>query len=107
MQGIGFLGELDARITSLKSGPHKGAAHGEGRAVDADQFGGVTVGVNEPTIRAIAAIVKSGKFSRIGTLLPLVKAIGPWAWNNYRVQMFEDDDRTGATGPHVHLEVHP
>lgn len=107
-QGIGYLSNLDVRITSLISGPHRGAAHGEGRAVDVDQFGGVDVGVNESTIRGIVAAVRSGRFKRIGTIVPLVKALAPWAAQN-GVQMFYDDKPPygHATGNHVHFEVDP
>ena len=48
--------------------------------------------------------IQSRRFTDIGTLKPLVEQLGPWA-AKYGVTMFEDDEATGATGPHVHMQV--
>ena len=84
------------------TGPHRGNEHAEGRALD---LGG-DVGLNQHTWDFIIKAVQSGRFHRIGTLKALVDKLGPWAAQN-GVEMFEDDEATGATGPHLHLEVGP
>ena len=105
----------DPLVTSVMHGIHEGPTSGPnedphyaGRAVDVGAFGGVDVGDNEATATALAAAIRSHQFSKIGTLADftdnpqwqaLAQANG--------VDLFEDDQATGASGPHVHLEVAP
>jgi hypothetical protein len=84
------------------SGPHRGQEHANGQAID---LGG-DVGLNRHTWDFLIRAVQSGRFKRIGTLAPLVQQLGPWA-QQHGVIMFEDDEATGATGPHIHLGVNP
>jgi hypothetical protein len=100
-------------VTSVMHGQHEGPTSGPdedphyaGRAVDVGAFGGTDVGVNQVTVDALAAAIRSRQFSRIGTLLELVNDPDLQALAQANgVDLFEDDEATGASGPHMHLEV--
>ena len=62
------------------------------------------VGLNPKTWDFLVKAIQSRRFTDIGTLAPLVEKLGPWA-KTYGVTMFEDDASTGATAPHIHLQV--
>lgn len=100
------LGQFSPDVTSVMGGPHKGSAHGEGRAIDVGAFGGTSVGFNAPTWNAVMAAIASRRFQAIGTILDIVNnpVAQQWARAN-GVDLFEDDARTGATGNHVHFQT--
>jgi len=93
-----------AVVTSVISGPHKGSAHGEGRAVDiAPQF---TLGFNEKTWNAIVKLVLSGRVEAIGTEGSIANNDLAKQWcAQHGVALFQDDVTTGATGSHIHIQV--
>ena len=101
------LGSLDPYITSIEHGEHvKDSAHYQGRAIDVGAFGGTAVGVNQPTVAAIVRAIVSGQFQKIGTLKALVdNPMLQRLASMYHTELFEDDERTGASGPHVHFQV--
>lgn len=94
----------NAVVTSVISGPHKGAAHPQGRAVDiAPAF---QIGFNEQTWKTITQLVLSGHVEAIGTDGSIANNPTAKAWcAQHGVNLFEDDVATGATGPHFHIQV--
>ena len=106
-RAVGVLAQFAPDVTSVIGGlGHKGAAHAEGRAIDVGAFGGTSVGYNAPTWNAVMTAIASRQFQAIGTILEIVNnpVAQQWARAN-GVNLFEDDARTGATGPHVHFQV--
>lgn len=91
-------------ITSVISGPHKGSAHGQGRALDlAPAF---QIGNNPQTKQAVANLILSGRIEALGTEASIVndpelKKLAA----AHNVDLFQDDVHTGATGPHFHIQV--
>ena len=89
------------------SGPHQGAAHREGRAVDVGAFNGVPFGANRTTWNAMVRLIQSHSFQAIGVypqqiwqdLLPIAEQYGMDEHS-----FFYDSD---ATGPSTHLQVGP
>jgi hypothetical protein len=100
------LGIVPADITSVRSGPHTGSAHGEGRALDVGAIHGGAVGFNKPTWDFIVGMILRGNVQAIGTIgelanNPQLKAFA----RQHGVDLFLDDKSTGATGNHVHVQV--
>jgi hypothetical protein len=96
-------------VTSVVSGPHvKDSAHFDGRAIDVGSIGGAAVGFNQRTWDFLVNVIAHGGLRKIGTLAAIVNnpALKRFA-AQHGVELFEDDERTGATGPHLHLEVGP
>jgi hypothetical protein len=93
-------------ITSVESGPHvRGSAHFEGRALDVGSIGGVPVGVNAPTIQFLLNAIVNGSLEKIGTLAVIATSPALRAFAaQHGVELFVDDQSTGATGPHIHLQ---
>jgi hypothetical protein len=87
-------------VTSIISGPHKGDAHKEGRAID------IGISRDKAGYDYIVKAIESGEFSAIGTDKSVVDLLQPIA-KEYGVDLFEDDEATGATGLHVHLQTGP
>jgi len=107
------FGGLDPFVTSIMHGEHKWDAQGRpvsahhfGRAIDVGAFGGTAIGVNQPTVAALVRAIVSGRFEKIGTLKALIDspALQRLA-AMYHTELFQDDEQTGASGPHVHFQV--
>jgi hypothetical protein len=97
------IDHLKPTVTSVIDGPHvKDSAHFDGRAIDVGAFNGVPVGWNKTTWDAIVQAILSGKWTRIGTIAPIVNTLGEFA-KEHGVDLFFD----AGTGPHVHLQVGP
>jgi hypothetical protein len=87
-------------VTSAISGPHvPNSAHFSGNALDIGAVNGSPIGFNQGTWNFLTRAIASHQLSKIGTIAPLVQALGPWAQQN-GVTLFQDD----GTGPHAHLE---
>lgn len=81
-------------ITSVISGPHKGAGHREGRAID------VALPRTKAGYAAIVDEILSGRWQSIGTEPDAVERLKSFAAQHH-VFLFPDH----GTGPHMHLEV--
>lgn len=92
-------------VTSVMHGEHvKNSAHYAGRAIDVGAFGGVPVGMNEPTISGILGAMMSGRFEKIGTFEALAQNPQMQAYaHQYGVELFTDN----GSGNHVHMQVGP
>jgi len=103
------LGLQPNDVTSVVSGPHvKGSAHTAGRALDVGTVGGADIGYNPTTLAFVRRAIEKGGLQRIGSELsiindPQIRALAA----QHGVDLFRDDVSTGATGPHLHLQVAP